>query len=140
MTSLTLRTNEDRLYWATLIDVTTRMVTGWQLVPTCAPALVTAALAITHDHIARGAVFYNHRGPSTPRPTSLVLHSQQHPRQRGQDRGVLAQRRRVLLRGSKSEGPATGRHFRPDLRQVPRRGCPTCPGMRLRSSPTSAIG
>jgi putative transposase len=59
-----LRTGEGWLYLATVIDLATRMVTGWQLAPHMHTSLVTDALAmaITHGHIAPGAVFHSDRG------------------------------------------------------------------------------
>jgi putative transposase len=66
-----LRTGEGWLYLATVIDLATRMVTGWQLATHMRTSLITDALsmAITHGHVAPGAVFHSDRGtqPSTPR-------------------------------------------------------------------------
>jgi transposase InsO family protein len=59
-----LRTGEGWLYLATVIDLATRMVTGWQLASHMRTSLVTDALAmaITHGHIQPGAVFHSDRG------------------------------------------------------------------------------
>ncbi len=59
-----LRTGEGWLYLATVIDLATRMVTGWQLASHMRTSLVTDALAmaITHGHVAPGAVFHSDRG------------------------------------------------------------------------------
>jgi putative transposase len=49
---------------ATVIDLATRMVTGWQLAGHMRTSLVTDALAmaITHGHVQPGAVFHSDRG------------------------------------------------------------------------------
>lgn len=49
---------------ATVIDLATRMVTGWQLATHMRTSLVTDALAmaITHGHVQPGAVFHSDRG------------------------------------------------------------------------------
>ena len=59
-----LRTGEGWLYLATVIDLATRMVTGWQLASHMRTSLVTDALtmAISHGHVAPGAVFHSDRG------------------------------------------------------------------------------
>jgi putative transposase len=59
-----LRTGEGWLYLATVIDLATRMVTGWQLADHMRTSLVTDALAmaVTHGHVAPGAVFHSDRG------------------------------------------------------------------------------
>jgi putative transposase len=59
-----LKTGEGWLYLATVIDLATRMVTGWKLAPHMRTSLVTGALAkaITHGHIQHGAVFHSDRG------------------------------------------------------------------------------
>jgi putative transposase len=59
-----LRTGEGWLYLATVIDLATRMVTGWQLASHMRTSLVTDALAmaISHGHAAPGAVFHSDRG------------------------------------------------------------------------------
>ena len=48
-----LRTGEGWLYLATVIDLATKMVTGWQLAEHMRTSLVTDALAmaITHGHV-----------------------------------------------------------------------------------------
>jgi putative transposase len=59
-----LRTGEEWLYLATVIDLATKMVTGWQLAEHMRTSLVTGALAmaITHGHIQTGAIFHSDRG------------------------------------------------------------------------------
>jgi putative transposase len=59
-----LRTGEGWLYLATVIDLATKMVTGWQLADHMRTSLVTGALdmAITHGRVQPGAVFHSDRG------------------------------------------------------------------------------
>jgi putative transposase len=59
-----LKTGEGWLYLATVIDLATRMVTGWQLASHMRTSLVTDALAmaISHRHTAPGAVFHSDKG------------------------------------------------------------------------------
>ena len=59
-----LKTGEGWLYLATVIDLATKMVTGWQLASHMRTSLVTDALAmaITHGHIQPGAIFHSDRG------------------------------------------------------------------------------
>jgi putative transposase len=59
-----LRTGEGWLYLATVIDLATKMVTGWQLATHMRTSLVTDALAmaITHGHAAPGAIFHSDKG------------------------------------------------------------------------------
>ena len=59
-----LKTGEGWLYLATVIDLATRMVTGWQLASHMRTSLVTDALAmaISHGHVAPGAVFHSDKG------------------------------------------------------------------------------
>lgn len=59
-----LRTGAGWLYLATVIDLATRMVTGWQLASHMRTSLVTDALAmaITHGHVRPGAVFHSDKG------------------------------------------------------------------------------
>jgi len=59
-----LKTGEGWLYLATVIDLCTRMVVGWQLANHLRTGLVTDALqmAITHGHAPAGAVFHSDRG------------------------------------------------------------------------------
>jgi transposase InsO family protein len=63
-----LRTGEGWLYLATLIDLATRMVTGWQLAGHIRTILVTDALAmaINHGHVQPWTVFHSDRGPIHP--------------------------------------------------------------------------
>ena len=59
-----LRTGEGWLYLATVIDLATRMVIGWQLAAHMRTTLVTDALrmAIHAGHVAPDAVFHSDRG------------------------------------------------------------------------------
>jgi transposase InsO family protein len=59
-----LRTGQGWLYLATVIDLATKMVTGWQLAEHMRTSLITDALemAITHGHVALGAIFHSDRG------------------------------------------------------------------------------
>src|SRR4051794_23943355 len=59
-----LRTGQGWLYLATVIDLATRMVIGWQLATHMRTSLVTDALqmAITGGDVAPGAVFPSDRG------------------------------------------------------------------------------
>lgn len=59
-----LRTGEGWLYLATVIDLATRMVTGWQLATHMRTSLVTDALemAVTHGHVRPGAIFHSDKG------------------------------------------------------------------------------
>ncbi len=62
-----LRTGEGWLYLATVIDLATRMVVGWQLADHMRTSLVTDALkmAITHGHVQPGAIFHSDKGAQT---------------------------------------------------------------------------
>jgi len=59
-----IKTGEGWLYLATVIDLATRMVVGWQLAEHMRTSLVVDALqmAITHGHIRPGAVFHSDHG------------------------------------------------------------------------------
>ena len=59
-----LRTGEGWLYLATVIDLCTRMVVGWQMADHMRTPLVTEALAMAkkHGHVNAGAVFHSDRG------------------------------------------------------------------------------
>ncbi len=59
-----LRTGEGWLYLATVIDLATRMVVGWQLAAHLRTSLVTDALqmAINGGHVEPNAVFHSDRG------------------------------------------------------------------------------
>lgn len=59
-----LKTGEGWLYLATVIDLTTRMVVGWQLATHMRASLVIDALqmAIDADHVAGDAIFHSDRG------------------------------------------------------------------------------
>jgi putative transposase len=59
-----LRTGEGWLYLATVIDLATRMVTGWQFADHMRTSLVTGALqmAVTHGRVQAGAIFHSDKG------------------------------------------------------------------------------
>jgi putative transposase len=59
-----LRTDQGWLYLATVIDLATRMVVGWQMADHMRTSLVIDALemARTHGHVRPGAVFHADRG------------------------------------------------------------------------------
>jgi transposase InsO family protein len=59
-----LKTGEGWLYLATVIDLATRMVIGWQLADHMRTSLVVDALAmaLTHGHVQPEAVFHSDRG------------------------------------------------------------------------------
>ncbi len=59
-----LRTGEGWLYLATVIDLATRMVLGWQMAEHMRTGLVVDALAMARDggHVMAGAVFHSDRG------------------------------------------------------------------------------
>jgi putative transposase len=59
-----LKTGEGWLYLATVIDLATRMVVGWQLADHMRTSLVVDALemAVVHGHVRPGAVFHSDRG------------------------------------------------------------------------------
>ena len=59
-----LRTGEGWLYLATVIDLATRMVVGWQTAAHMRTALVTDALQMAVDagHVTGGAIFHSDKG------------------------------------------------------------------------------
>lgn len=59
-----LKTGEGWLYLATVIDLCTRMVVGWQLADHMRTSLIVDALAMAADagHVPPGAVFHSDRG------------------------------------------------------------------------------
>jgi putative transposase len=59
-----LKTGEGWLYLATVIDLATRMVVGWQLADHLRTSLVTDALAmaVTGGHASAGTIFHSDRG------------------------------------------------------------------------------
>jgi transposase InsO family protein len=59
-----LHTGEGWLFLATVIDLCTRMVVGWQMADHMRSSLVVEALdmARIHGHVAKGAVFHSDRG------------------------------------------------------------------------------
>jgi transposase InsO family protein len=68
-----LKTDQGWLYLATVIDLTTRMVVGWQLADHMRTSLIIDALQMAVDagYVAPNAVFHSDRGsPSTPRGSS----------------------------------------------------------------------
>src|SRR6266496_1000012 len=70
-----LKTGEGWLYLATVIDLATRMVTGWQLASHMRTSLVTDALAmaISHGHIQPGAVFHSDYAEAGVKPRNPGL-------------------------------------------------------------------
>ena len=69
-----LKTDQGWLYLATVIDLATRMVVGWQMAEHMRTSLVVEALEMAriHGHLKPDAVFHSDRlnSPSTPRPSS----------------------------------------------------------------------
>ena len=59
-----LRTGEGWLYLATVIDLATRMVVGWQIADHMRTSLVIDALEMArlHGHVQPGAIFHSDRG------------------------------------------------------------------------------
>jgi transposase InsO family protein len=59
-----LKTDQGWLYLATVIDLATRMVIGWQVAKHLRTSLVIDALAmaITHGHVRPQAIFHSDRG------------------------------------------------------------------------------
>ena len=59
-----LRTGEGWLYLATVIDVATRMVVGWQMADHMRTSLVIEALQMAHmhGHLTPGAIVHHDRG------------------------------------------------------------------------------
>jgi putative transposase len=59
-----LKTGEGWLYLATVIDLATRMVVGWQLAEHMRTSLVVDALAMARDagHVRENAIFHSDRG------------------------------------------------------------------------------
>lgn len=59
-----LRTGQGWVYLATVIDLATRMVVGWQMADHMRTSLVTDALAMARDHgyAAPGAIFHSDHG------------------------------------------------------------------------------
>ena len=80
-----LRTGEGWLYLATVLDLATRMVVGWQLAAHMRTTLVTDALqmAIDGGHVAPDAIFHSDRGTQ-----GGFKRSSQHPDQQGCDDGT----------------------------------------------------
>jgi len=65
-------TGEGWLYLATVIDLATKMVTGWQLADHMRTSLITGVLqmAVTHGHVAPAPFSTATGAPNTPRPGS----------------------------------------------------------------------
>ncbi len=80
-----LRTGEGWLYLATVIDLATRMVIGWQLADHMRTSLVIDALkrARLHGHITPNAIFHSERG------TQGGFNWSSKHLERGRDRGLL---------------------------------------------------
>jgi len=62
-----LKTGEGWLYLATVIDLATRMVTGWQLADHMRTSLIIDALEMARigGHVAKDAIFHSDRGTQT---------------------------------------------------------------------------
>jgi putative transposase len=75
-----LRTGEGWLYLATVLDLATRMVVGWQTAAHMRTGLVTDALqmAIDGGHVAPDAIFHSDRGAQ-----GGSKRSSQHPDEKG---------------------------------------------------------
>jgi putative transposase len=67
-----LRTSEGWLYLATVIDLATPMVVGWQLAEHMRTSLVTDAvqMAIDGGHVAPSSIFHSDRGTQYTSPSS----------------------------------------------------------------------
>ena len=63
-----LKTGEGWLYLATVLDLATRMVVGWQLATHMRTSLIVDALAMAlhGGHVQRDAIFHSDRGSRTP--------------------------------------------------------------------------
>jgi putative transposase len=94
-----LKTGEGWLYLATVIDLATRMVVGWQLAEHMRTSLVVDALdmAVVHGHVRPGAVFHSDRGAIHLSHLRRVLRQPPRPNEPGPHRGVLGQRRRRIV-------------------------------------------
>jgi transposase InsO family protein len=102
-----LRTGEGWLYLATVIDLATRLVVGWQMAAHMRTALVTDALqmAIDAGHVSDDAIFHSGRGVATTsriRPIHLgrarrIHREESHPPKPRKNRCVLGQRRRQII-------------------------------------------
>ena len=70
-----LKTGEGWLYLATVIDLATRMVIGWQLADHMRTSLIIDALAmaIRHGHIRTRAIFHSDYAGPCVKPRSRVL-------------------------------------------------------------------
>ena len=87
-----LRTGEGWLYLATVLDLATRMVVGWQTAAHMRTSLVTDALTMAIDggHVKANAIFHSdaeqaiHLGR-----VRRIHHEERHSPQPGPDRGVL---------------------------------------------------
>lgn len=97
-----LKTGEGWLFLATVIDLTTRMVVGWQMAPRMTTDLATDALRMAHaaGYVAGGAVFHSDRGAQYTSAAYAEAASEMGVRLSvGRTGGVLGQRgRRVVLR------------------------------------------
>jgi putative transposase len=77
-----LKTGEGWLYLATVIDLATRMVVGWQLAPHMRTSLVVDALkmAISGGHVQPGAIFHSDRGTQYTSAEFALFGKQSHVR------------------------------------------------------------
>ncbi len=115
-----LRTDEGWLYLATVIDLCTRMVVGWQMATHLRTSLVVDALdmARVHGHLRPGAVFHADRPGDAIHVGRILrlLREEFHPAQCRKNRRVLGQcSRRVILRDVEERDvpPLPIRHSRP---------------------------
>ena len=89
-----LPTREGWLYLAVVLDLATRAVIGWAMRPTLHTELVTAALAMAHQHghLTAGAIFHSDRGSqyTSHDIPGRLCRAGRHPIDGG-DRGLLGQ-------------------------------------------------
>ena len=119
-----LKTGEGWLYLATVIDLATRMVTGWQLADHMRTSLVTDALAmaITSGHVQPGAIFHSDRGTQYTSAEFARFCQARNIRTSVADRHLLRQRRRrELLRRPEERDVLPAVLPRPGPGQVRRR-------------------
>lgn len=120
-----LRTGEGWLYLATVIDLATRMVIGWQLAAHMHTSLVVDALKMGIDAglVAPNAIFHSDRGTQyVSREFASFCTDQAGTHQRRTHRRVLGQRRRrVVLRRTEERDVLPARLAHSSPRKVRRR-------------------
>jgi putative transposase len=118
-----LRTGEGWLYLATVIDLATRMVVGWQLTPHMRTSLVVDALAMAIDagHVHRDAIFHSDRGSVHLGRVRPLLRQPARANQRREHRSMGQCRRRVVLRRAEERYVLPARVPQPGPRPVRRR-------------------